>query len=245
MHPYLAEMVGTGLLLMLGNGVVCNVVLGQTKGHASGWIVIASGWGLAVFAGVAVASRFSGAHINPAVTLGLAATGRFPWHEVLPYIAAQVVGAFIGATLAFAAYYQHFQQTEDHEAKLATFCTAPQIRAWPWNLLTEAVATFALVFVILLFAAPTLSLNGHPAQIGLGSLGAVPAGLLVFGIGLSLGGPTGYAINPARDFGPRLAHMLLPVPGKGGSDWGYAPIPIVGPTIGAFLAAGAARALGV
>jgi glycerol uptake facilitator protein len=245
MHPYIAEVIGTGLLLLLGNGVVCNVVLNQTKGYASGWIVITAGWGLAVFAGVAVTGRFSGAHINPAVTVGLAAAGRFPWPEVGPYIAAQMVGAFLGTTASWLAYYQHYTRTDDQAAKLATFCTGPALRSPSFNLLTEAIGTFVLVFVILMFASPTVSLDGRPADIGLGSLGAVPAGLLVFGIGLSLGGPTGYAINPARDLGPRLAHAVLPVPGKGSSDWGYAPVPILGPLVGAFVAAGLVRGLGL
>jgi glycerol uptake facilitator protein len=246
MHPYLAEFVGTAVLLLLGNGVVCNVVLRETKGHASGWLVIATGWGLAVFVAVAMVGRFSGAHINPAVTVGLAAAERFPWAEVVPYIAAQFAGAFVGTTLAFAAYYQHYQRTQDPGATLATFATAPAIRSPGFNILTEAVGTFALVFAILLFATEgEVDIQGRTAAVGLGSLGALPAGLLVFCIGLGLGGPTGYAINPARDLGPRLAHAVLPVPGKGGSDWGYAAVPVVGPIIGGALAALAALAMGV
>jgi len=244
MHPYMAEFVGTGLLLLLGNGVVCNVVLRGTKGAGSGWIVITAGWGFAVFVAVAVAGRYSGAHINPAVTIGLAAAGRFAIGEVLPYIGAQMAGAFVGTTLAFIAYLPHYRVTEGTGEKLATFCTAPAIRHPAWNTLTEAIGTFALVFGVLLFALPNVTVGGEAGEIGLGSLGAIPAGLLVFSIGLSLGGPTGYAINPARDLGPRIAHALLPVPGKGGSDWSYAAIPVAGPIAGALIAAAAAASLG-
>lgn len=240
MHPYVAELVGTAILLLLGSGVVCNVLLRGTKGHGSGWIVIAAGWGVGVFAAVAVSGRFSGAHINPAVTVGLAVAGRFPWSEVLPYVGMQVLGAYVGSGLALAAYWQHFAATEDRGAKLATFSTSPAIRGAAANATTEAIGTLMLVFGILLFASPAVAIGGEAAEVGLGSLGAIPAGLLVFAIGLSLGGPTGYAINPARDFGPRLAHATLPVPGKGGSDWGYAWAPVLGPLIGAASAGGLA-----
>lgn len=243
MHPYIAEFVGTLILLLLGNGVVCNVVLKDTKGHDSGWIVITAGWGFAVFAAVAVAGQYSGAHINPAVTLGLAVSGRFAWGDVGPYILMQLLGAFAGTALAFLSYYQHYQQTEDQQAKLATFATIPAVRSTPFNMITETIGTALLVFAILAFAPPAMIVGGEEGELGLGSLGAIPAGLLVFAIGLSLGGPTGYAINPARDLGPRLAHALLPVPGKGDSDWRYAAIPVVAPLLGAAAAGAFALAL--
>jgi glycerol uptake facilitator protein len=245
MHAYMAEFVGTGMLLLLGNGVVCNVVLRDTKGSSSGWMVITAGWGFAVFVAVAMTARYSGAHINPAVTLGLAVAGKFAWADVLPYIGAQMAGAMAGTSLAFLAYLPHYRATEDAGLKLATFCTAPAIRMPRWNFFTEVIGTFALVFGVLLFAQPGVTIGGEAGEIGLGSIGAIPAGLLVFGIGLSLGGPTGYAINPARDLGPRIMHALLPVPRKGGGDWGYAPIPVVGPLVGAVIAAGVALGLGV
>ncbi len=243
MDAYVAEFIGTALLLLVGNGVVANVVLERTKGFNSGWIVITAGWGFAVFAAVACVADSSGAHINPAVTVGLAVAGKFPWADVAPYIAAQMAGAFAGTTLAFLTYYQHYQVTEDAGAKRATFCTAPAIRSAGWNLFTEVVATFVLVFVVLYFSSASMSIGGDDVPVGLGSLGAVPVGLLVFAIGMGLGGPTGYAINPARDLGPRIAHALLPVPGKGGSDWGYAWVPVIGPLLGGTLAAVASRAL--
>ncbi len=239
MNVYVAEFIGTAILLLLGNGVVANVVLKETKGHGSGWIVITAGWGFAVFAAVACVGQYSGAHLNPAVTIGLAAAGVFDWHMVPLYIVSQLAGAFTGTTLAFLSYYKHYQATNDSAGKLATFATAPAIRSPGWNLLTEATGTFVLVLVCLYFTSGSFeSLEGTVGVVGLGSVGAIPVGLLVFVIGLGLGGPTGYAINPARDLGPRIAHAVLPVPGKGGSDWGYAWIPVAGPLIGGLLAAG-------
>jgi glycerol uptake facilitator protein len=240
MDPYIAEFAGTALLILLGNGVVANVVLQQTKGHAGGWIVITAGWGLAVFSAVACVAQFSGAHINPAVTLGLAIAGAFPWSDVPGYVASQMVGAIAGATLVFGFYHPHYAATEDPAAKLATFATAPAIRQPLHNFFCEVVGTFVLMWAVLLAVKPgfQLSFSGQSLQVpvGLGSLDALPVGLVVFAIGLSLGGTTGYAINPARDLGPRIAHALLPVPGKGDSDWSYAPIPVFGPLVGAALA---------
>lgn len=246
MTPFVAELIGTALLLLLGTGVVANVILPKTKGHGSGWIVITVGWGMAVFVAVACASEYSGAHLNPAVTLGLAVVGSFEWAQVPGYLVAQVLGAFIGSSLAYFAHYQHYLACDDPTTKLATFSTIPAIRTPGWNVLTEAVGTFVLLIAVLHFAHPdAATVNGGPIMIdgeavavGLGSVGAIPVGLLVIAIGMGLGGPTGYAINPARDLGPRIAHALLPIPGKGSSDWGYAWVPIVGPLLGAGAAAG-------
>ena len=237
MNVYLAEFVGTALLLLLGNGVVANVVLTRTKGHGGGWLLISAGWGMAVFVSVACVGEFSGAHINPAVTVGLAVAGTFKWALVPGYIAAQLAGAFVGNTLVLLAYYPHYKVTEDPAAKLGTFSTGPAIRTPAWNLITEIIGTFVLVLVCLYFSSAEVSLGGEEGLVGLGAVGAIPVGFLVFAIGMSLGGPTGYAINPARDLGPRIAHALLPVPGKGSSDWGYAWVPVVGPLLGALLAA--------
>lgn len=238
MNAYLAECLGTSLLLLMGNGVVANVVLGKTKGQGAGWIVIAGGWGIAVFVAVAFADQYSGAHLNPAVTVALAAAGLFDAGQVPGYIAAQLTGAMLGTTLAWLAYYRHYAATDDPALKLATFCTAPAIRSPGWNTTTEAIGTFVLISCVLYFGTPELVLDESlpSAKIGLGSIGAIPVGLVVFGIGLSLGGPTGYAINPARDLGPRIMHALLPIPGKGGSDWGYAWVPVVGPLLGGLVA---------
>jgi len=238
MSPFLAELIGTALLLLLGTGVVANVVLTGTKGNNSGWIVITAGWGMAVFVAVACVGQHSGAHINPAVTISLALAGVFDWADVPSYIAAQMIGAFIGASLAFFAYYKHYAACEDGPSKLATFSTAPAIRSLGWNTVTEAIGTFVLLIAVLHFASAETTINGESVAVGLGSVGAVPVGLLVFAIGLSLGGPTGYAINPARDLGPRIAHAVLPIPGKGSSDWSYAWVPIVGPILGGAAAAG-------
>jgi glycerol uptake facilitator protein len=238
MNQYIAEFIGTFLLILLGNGVVANVVLKGTKGHGSGWIVISLGWGLAVFVGVAVAGPVSGAHINPAVTLGLAATGLFPWIKVVPFILAQMAGAAAGATLVWLFYRHHFNSTEDPASQLACYATLPAIRKPSNNFLSEVIGTFVLIFVILYIAQPTIDLEGvEEARIGLGTLGALPVALLVTAIGLSLGGTTGYAINPARDLGPRIMHALLPMKYKGSSDWKYAWIPVLGPFAGALVAA--------
>ena len=230
---------GTALLVLLGNGVVANVVLRQTKGEGSGWIVITFGWGMAVFVSVFCVGDISGAHINPAVTLGLAVAGKFAWSSVAGYVVAQILGGIVGATLVYLVYKDHYAVTDDAGGKLATFSTGPAIRGVGSNLFSEVIGTFVLVFAVLSMAAPSLSLDGGVAEaaLGLGAIGALPVGLLVFAIGLSLGGTTGYAINPARDLGPRIAHAILPIPGKGDSDWGYAWIPVAGPLLGGLLAA--------
>ena len=233
---------GTAILVLLGNGVVANVVLARTKGHGSGWIVITIGWAMAVFVGVLCSAAVSGAHLNPAVTLGLAMDGRFGWGQLPGYMIAQVVGGVVGSSLAFVVYRSHYIATDDADAKLGTFCTGPAIRSRGSNLISETVGTFMLVYPVLLIAEPTITFTdvaGQPLDgtVGLQTLGALPVALVVFAIGLGLGGPTGYAINPARDLGPRIAHALLPVPGKRDSDWGYAAIPVVGPLLGGALAA--------
>ncbi len=241
MNVYLAELLGTAILILLGNGVVANVVLERTKGHGAGWIVICAGWGFAVYTAVLCVGETSGAHINPAVTVGVALAGQFDWGQVPGYIAAQMVGAFVGAVLVYLFYMQHYDVTADADGKLATFCTGPSIRHVGLNLLCEVVATFVLVYAVLLISDPSFAWAttgaAAPVPVGLGSIGAVRVGLVVFAIGLSLGGTTGYAINPARDLGPRLAHAVLPIAGKRDSDWGYAAVPVVGPLLGAALAA--------
>jgi glycerol uptake facilitator protein len=234
-NELLAEVIGTAILILLGQGVVENAVLRQTKGEGAGWITITWGWGMAVFVAVFVVGRFSGAHLNPAVTLGLTIAGKFEWVRLPGYVGAQMLGAFVGATVAWFLYRPHFAATTDPDAKLAAFCTGPAIRSTAENLATEVVATFMLVFGVLFLAAP---------EVGLGALDALPVGLLVFAIGMSLGGTTGYAINPARDLGPRVAHAVLPIPGKRDSDWRYAWIPVLGPLAGGTIAALAYRALG-
>lgn len=233
MTPFTAELIGTMILILMGNGTVANVILKGTKGNNAGWIVITTGWAMAVFAGVAIASPYSGAHLNPAVTLGLAITEKFAWSDVGMYLLAQFVGAAIGAFIVWLVYKDHFAATPDHDTQLAVFCTSPAVRNLWFNLLSEIVGTFVLVFVVFYFSGAEMS----GAPIGLGSLGAIPVALLVWGIGISLGGTTGYAINPARDLGPRLVHALLPLKEKRGSDWKYAWIPVMGPFIGAALAA--------
>jgi glycerol uptake facilitator protein len=239
---YFAEFIGTALLVLLGNGVVANVVLPKTKGNRSGWIVITFGWGMAVFVAVWCVGPISGAHLNPAVTIGLAVAEKFSWALVPGFIAAQLLGGIVGAGLVFLLYRDHYLASGDPDAKLATFATGPAIRNLSSNLASEIVGTFVLIFAVLLAVEPSImsSEAGNPSlpgtKIGLGALGALPVGLLVLSIGLSLGGTTGYAINPARDLGPRIAHALLPIPGKRDSDWGYALVPIVGPLIGSLLA---------
>ena len=226
-----AEVIGTALLILLGNGVVACVLLNLSKGQNSGWIVITFGWGMAVMVGAFAVGQFSGAHLNPAVTVGFWIAGDIDAGDVPEYFAGEFVGAFIGATLVWLAYLDHWRETEDPGLKLACFSTAPAIRNPVSNMITEIIGTFVLVFGILAFFA-----NEATAATG---LGALIVGLLVLGIGLSLGGPTGYAINPARDLGPRIMHAILPIAGKGDSDWGYAWIPVVGPLIGGALGAGA------
>ena len=238
MNEIIAEFIGTFLLILLGNGVVANVVLKDTKGHDGGWIVISLGWGLGVFVGVAVAGPVSGAHINPAVTLGLATAGLFSWSQVVPFIAAQMAGGAAGALTVWLYYRHHFNRTEDPVAQLACFSTGPAIRKPANNFISELIGTFVLIFVILYIAEPSMTVGGDvEAKIGLGTLGALPVALLVTAIGLSLGGTTGYAINPARDLGPRIMHAILPMEHKGSSDWKYAWIPVAGPITGALVAA--------
>ncbi len=242
MHNLLAEFVGTAILIILGDGVVANVVLKRSKGENSGWIVIATGWGLAVAMAVYMVGWISGGHINPAVTLALAVIGAFPWSQVPGYMAAQTAGAFVGAILVWLAYHPHFEETPDPAAKLAVFCTGPALRRRVANCATEAIGTALLVFGVLAIARNAQMLT-DPTGLDLsrvfsGGLQPLLVGFLVWSIGLSLGGPTGYAINPARDLGPRLAHALLPIAGKGGSDWEYAWIPVLAP-----LAGGVAGAL--
>ena len=230
MSIFEAEVIGTALLILLGNGVVACVLLNLSKGQNAGWIVITFGWGMAVMVAVFVVGQFSGAHLNPAVTVGLAIAGNAEWGDVPEYLAGEFVGAFIGATLVWLAYLDHWRETEDPGLKLACFSTAPAVRNPVGNVICEIIGTFVLVLgVLAIFSDETTAGTG---------LGGLIVGLLVFGIGMSLGGPTGYAINPARDLGPRIMHAVLPIAGKGDSDWGYAWIPVVAPLIGAALAAG-------
>ena len=238
-NPFIGELIGTMLLIIFGDGVVANVVLSKTKGQNSGWIVITTGWAMAVAVGVYASGPISGAHINPAVTISLAVIGKFPWANVLPYIIAQMIGAFLGGVIVWIAYRRHFEATENADLKLAVFCTAPAIRKWAANLISEIIGTFVLVFVV---AAIFSKAVGSASGLAVG-LGPYLVAALVWGIGLSLGGTTGYAINPARDLGPRIAHAVLPVVGKGASDWGYAGIPILGPLIGGGLAGMFLRAI--
>jgi glycerol uptake facilitator protein len=240
MNAYLAEFIGTTLLVLFGNGVVANVVLTRTKGNNGGWIVITTGWGLAVFIGAFCSAPFSGAHLNPAVTLAMALAGKLETAKVAGYIVAQMLGGIAGAALVFFYYREHFKASDDASGKLACFCTAPNIRNVSQAFFCEALGTFCLILPIFLMTDVSVRLPGAPvsAEVGMGTLGLVPVALVVFGIGLSLGGTTGYAINPARDLGPRLAHALLPVPGKRDSDWSYAWVPVAGPLLGAALAAG-------
>ncbi len=228
MTAFFGEFIGTGLVIVLGQGVVANVVLPKSKGQNSGWIVISFGWAIAVFVGVYCSAAASKAHLNPAVTLAFAFLGKLPWVLVPQYIAAQLLGAMAGSCVAYLAYRGHYTEPGDPDGKLATFCTAPAIRQPLNNLITEIIGTFVLILGVCYIASPSSSL---------GALDALPVALLVLGIGLSLGGPTGYAINPARDLGPRIMHTLLPITGKRDSDWRYAWIPILGPVLGAFLAA--------
>jgi glycerol uptake facilitator protein len=228
MSPFFAEFFGTAIIIVFGGGVVSNVLLSKTKGNNSGWIVITFGWAVGVFTGVLISAPFSGAHLNPAITLALAIAHKFSWASVPVYICAQLLGAMFGAGLVWLAYKKHFDATNDADAKLAVFCTAPNIRSYWYNVLTEVIGTYVLSLAVLYMAEP---------EVGLGALNALPVALVVLGIGLSLGGPTGYAINPARDMGPRIMHFLLPIPNKRNSDWSYSWVPILGPLLGAACAA--------
>ena len=226
------ELLGTMVLILLGDGVVAGTTLKKTKGLGAGWAVITMGWGFAVMCGVFIAGPYSGAHLNPAVTLGLAIAGSFAWAEVLPYICAQMIGGFIGAVLVYIFYKDHYDATEDADTKLGTFCTMPAIRNNWRNFFCETVATWLLVFVILMFAT-----KENTPMVGMGDLGAFPVTCLIMAIGMSLGSTTGYAINPARDLAPRVAHAILPIKDKRDSGWSYSWVPVAGPMCGAALAA--------
>ncbi len=228
MSPFIAELIGTTVLITLGLSVVANIALDKTKGNNAGLIVVAFGWAIAVFVGVFISADASGAHLNPAVTIGLAVAGKFDWAMVPSYLLAQFLGAFIGSVLTWLAYKDHFDVTKDAGAILGVFSTGPAIRKPFQNVITEAIATF--VFMLAVFFI-------QKGEVKLGSIDALPVALLVLGIGLSMGGPTGYAINPARDLGPRIIHAILPIPNKGSSDWQYAFVPVIGPLLGAVLAA--------
>lgn len=228
MSPFIGELLGTMFLIILGNGVVANVVLSESKGNGGGWIVITFGWAIAVFVGVYVAAHGSAAHLNPAITIALATIGKFNWSDVPVYIAGQFLGAMTGSLLVWICYKQQYDVTSNKDLQLASFCTAPAIKHTLYNLLTEIIGTMVLVLGVLFMIKPANSL---------GTLDALPAALLVLGIGLSLGGPTGYAINPARDLGPRIMHAILPIKNKGTSNWSYAWIPVAGPVMGAVIAA--------
>ena len=229
MNAFFAEFFGTAMIIVFGGGVVSNVLLSKTKGNNSGWIVITFGWAAGVFTGVLIAAPVSGAHLNPAVTLALVLAHKFSFSLLPMYVAAQMLGAMFGAFLVWLAYKKHFDATDNADYKLAVFCTAPNIRS-PWyNVITEVIGTYVLALAVLYMAEP---------EVGLGSLNALPVAIVVLGLGLSIGGPTGYAINPARDLGPRIMHFLLPIPMKRDSDWGYSWVPVIGPLAGAAVAAG-------
>ena len=241
LNACIGEFLGTMLLILLGNGVVAGVVLKGTKSENGGWIVITFAWGLAVFLGVLVAGPISGAHLNPAVSIALAIAGKFAWANVVPYIIAQILGAMMGQLLVWIIYYPHYSATDNTDLKLATHCTAPAIKHTSSNFASEVIGTFVLILAV-------LAMHGVVVQVGeeslvtsypidMGALGGIPVAFVVIAIGLSLGGTTGYAINPARDFGPRLFHAIMPVQGKGSSQWSYAWVPIVGPVVGCSLAA--------
>lgn len=235
MTPFAAEFLGTMVLILLGDGVVANVLLNDTKGQNGGWIVITTAWALAVFTGVTIAGPYSGAHLSPAVTFGLAVAGKFPWADVLSYMTAQMLGAMSGALLVWVVYADHFKRTNSAPLILAVFCTGPAIRNYFSNILSEIIGAFVLIFTV--FYITGAQITETKTAIGLGTVGAIPVAFVVWAIGLSLGGTTGYAINPVRDLGPRIMHALLPIKNKGGSDWSYAWVPVAGPMIGAGLAA--------
>ena len=228
MSAFFAEFFGTAIIIVFGGGVVANVLLNKTKGNNSGWIVISFGWAIGVFTGVLIAAPISGAHLNPAVTLALVLAHKFSFSLMPVYICAQLLGAMFGALLVWLAYKKHFDVTDDGDAKLAVFCTSPNIRSYWYNVLTEIIGTYVLALAVLYMATP---------EVGLGALNALPVAIVVLGIGLSLGGPTGYAINPARDLGPRIIHFFLPISNKRNSDWGYSWVPVLGPLLGASIAA--------
>ncbi|MAR66918.1 MAG: aquaporin [Crocinitomicaceae bacterium] len=236
-QPYIAEFIGTAILLLLGMGVVANVNLKKTIGSGqTPWVLITSAWGFAVFVAVFITGQFSGAHLNPAVTIGLAVAGKFSWDLVVGYVLAQLLGAMAGSWLAYLLYIDHYRATQDVDVVRSTFCTGPAIRNFKNNLFSEAIGTFMLVFGVLFIAGPSISVSGVSVEnFGIGSLDALPVGILVWVIGMGLGGTTGYAINPARDLGPRLVHHLIPRKSKN-SDWGYAWIPVIGPFIGGTMA---------
>lgn len=239
MSPFTAELIGTMLMILLGEGVVANVLLKGTKGNSAGWISITTAWALAVFVGVVVAGPFSGAHLNPAITIGFAVSGLFPWEQVGIYILAQCIGAALGALFVWLFYYDHFSISDNKTDKLAIFCTVPAIRRNVLNLFSEIVGTFVLMFSVFYISSGSFVdvASSEEVTLGLGSIGAIPVAFIVWVIGLALGGTTGYAINPARDFAPRLMHQLLPIQGKGQSNWEYAWIPIFGPILGTCIAA--------
>jgi len=237
MSEFTAELIGTMILVLLGDGVVANVCLKGTKGNSGGWMVITMGWGMAVFTGVMISEPFSGAHLNPAVTISLAAAGHFAAAKIPLFLAAQFLGGAAGALLVWLFYKAHYDVSTDQGAILATFATGPAIRKPILNLLCEVIGTFVLLMAVLHASSPQIALAGDKVRVGMGALGAIPVAFVVIGIGLSLGGTTGYAINPARDLGPRLIHYLVPIPNKGTSDWGYSWVPVVGPLVGALLAA--------
>lgn len=238
MNPLVAEYLGTLILILMGTGVCANSSLQGTFAKGADWVLIAFGWGLGVYIGVIVAGPSSGAHLNPAVTVGLAVAGKFSWADAPLYILAQFLGAMSGAFLTWLLFADHYNRTEDAGAIKGTFCTSPAIKNTPRNVLSEVVGTFVLIFVVLFIAGPEIKLLGvDVAKIGLGSVGALPVALLVIAIGMSMGGLTGYAINPVRDLGPRIIHSLVPIKFKGTSDWSYAWIPVVGPILGAVIAA--------
>lgn len=237
MSEFTAEFIGTMILVLLGDGVVANVCLKGTKGHNGGLVVITMGWGLAVFTAVVISGEFSGAHINPAVTIGLAVAKAFPLAKVPLFLAAQFLGGAAGAFLVWLFYRDHYDISDDQGAILATFCTGPAIRKPLSNLLSEIIGTFVLIMAVLYITGPKVAATTAEIKVGMGSLGAIPVTFVVMAIGMSLGGTTGYAINPARDLGPRLVHQLVPIKNKGASDWAYSWVPVLGPVLGALLAA--------
>lgn len=238
MNPFYGEILGTALLILLGDGTVANVVLAKSKAQNAGWIVVVTGWAMGVYVGAFTVAGISGAHLNPALSFGLAIAGRFPWTQVPVYLAGQMIGAMIGAVLVWLAYLPHWSQTGDPAVKRGVFCTVPAIRRPLANLMCEVIGTLVLMLGIFgIKGAVMQQSTGSAVPLDMGALGMIPVAFLVWGIGLALGGPTGYAINPARDLGPRIMHAVLPIASKGGSDWGYAWVPVVGPAIGAGLAA--------